>query len=158
MDPAARERARRKPLGQEIPLGSGRSGRPERDATAGCLCSHPPTSAKNASPRNGAVLQSLCSLSPLPASYLKKIMTKLMLLCFWQHINIIMRSIRPRDALFPLHSSLQLLLSPGPKVNGGQYIRCQLPRTWPSCSDIFTHLLTLAGPLFRLVRVHTKIF
>lgn len=26
-------------------------------------------------------------------SYLKKIMTKLMLLCFWQHINIIMRSI-----------------------------------------------------------------
>jgi len=33
---------------------------------------------------------------PLPTLYLKKIMTKLMLLCFWQHINIIMRSIRPR--------------------------------------------------------------
>lgn len=51
---------------------------------------------------------------PLLAPYLKKIMTKLMLLCFWQHINIIMRSIRPRRsaalALSPFLSFIFIII------------------------------------------------
>lgn len=51
---------------------------------------------------------------PLLAPYLKKIMTTLMLLCFWQHINIIMRSIRPRRsaalALSPFLSFIFIII------------------------------------------------
>lgn len=72
------------------------------------------------------------------SSYLKKIMTKLMLLCFWQHINIIMRSILGARSSHPAEGS-----SLAPYILPARMITIYVYRLWKVLDTLWSqrHLL-----------------